>query len=161
MTKAKFSNNIGIDFFYKLFRLRKITYPKGYFFFRKYSTARGKVKFDLFKKLILTYQNIYFDEFYTHNNIQYFPLSGKIMKVKGKGVYKNQNKITKSTPINWIWFSRPAFNYVTNLSIHKLAGGTSRIYKLETAYKENFDVGLLPNCKTVLRELNINNKLHQ
>ena len=62
--------------------------------------------------------------------------------------------------INWIWFLRPAINYVTNLKIHKLTGNSSRLDKLEKQYKEQFDVGLLPKVNTVLKELNTNNKLY-
>lgn len=160
MIKVKFNSNIGIDYFYDIFKKRKIKFPKGYFFARNYSPSHIYLRKPLFVSLISTYLDVYFRDFYSHNDVQYFPLSGKLMKVKGKGFYKNVNSSHTTDAINWIWFLRPALNYVTNLKIHKLTGSGSRLDRLEKEYKQYFDAGLLPNVNDALKDLNTNNKLY-
>lgn len=114
----------------------------------------------LFRKLVSSFWGYYFSDFYSNTEEQYFPLSGKMMKARGKGFYKTKDSHIITESINWIWFLRPAFNYITNLKIIKLKGPNKRLDKLEKAFKENYDVGLLPDSIAVLKEFNENNKLY-
>jgi hypothetical protein len=160
MIKVKYNSNFGIGYFFKLFKRRKLKYPKGYFFARKYRSEEVAVEKSVFVNVISKYLDVFFEDFYSHNDDQYFPLSGKIMKVRGKGIYKNKDSYLETESITWIWFLRPALNYVTNLKIHKLTGSTSRLDKFEKKYKEIFDVAVLPSATKTLKELNTNNKLY-
>lgn len=160
MIKVKYNSNIGIKHFYNIFKSRKKRYPKRYFFSSDDSYKKIYTEPIFFKKIIGTYFDIFFEDFYSHNDPQYFPLSGEIIKARGKGFYKNKTSYTKTESIIWIWFLRPAMNYVTNLKIHKLQGTTSPVYHLENKYKENYDIGLFPTVNSILKELNSTNKLH-
>jgi hypothetical protein len=160
MIKVKYNSNVGIDYFFNIFKRRKIKYPSGYFFARKTRAKNITLEKESYINIISTYLDVFFLDFYSHNNSQYFPLSGEIIKVKGKGFYKNKNNSIQTEAINWIWLLRPALNYVTNLKIIKLKGSNSRLNKLEKQYKELFDVGLLPDVNKALKELNTNNKLY-
>lgn len=111
--------------------------------------------------LVTSYFDTYFEDFYSHNDAQYFPLSGALTKGKGKGMYKNQKTLNITDAVIWTWYLRPAMNYVLNLKIIKLTGSTSRLNKLEKKYKENFDAGLLPKVTDLLKELNTNDKLYR
>lgn len=160
MIKEKFNNKIGINYFYELFKKRKTAYSKRYYFLIGGRTKKIELSKSLFKSLVSTYFNIYFTEFYTSHDDLYFPLSGSLKKTRGKGFYKNQNSAIKTESIIWLWYLRPAFNYVTNLKIIKLKGNTAQITKLENEYKEMNDVGLLPNVISELTTLNNKNKLY-
>lgn len=160
MIKEKYNNNYGIDYFYDLFKKRNAYYPKSYFFFMGGRTRKVLLEKKLFKKIILSYFDIYFKEFYSHTDEQYFFLSGKLTKARGKKVYKNPNGINQTESILWVWFLRPAYNYVSNLKIIKLKGTNRRVEKLEKQFKETFDVGLLPEINTLLKSLNNNHKLY-
>ena len=160
MTKEKYSNRYGINYFWNIFRLRKVQYPKGYFFMKNHSNSNIFLTKPLFRTLVLSYLDVYFEDFYSHNDSQYFPLSGELIKGKGKGFYKNNKSNTVTDSIIWTWYLRPAINYVTNLKIIKLKGSSSRLGVLEEKYKRNFDAGLLPKAKEILKDLNSNDKLY-
>jgi hypothetical protein len=160
MTKEKYSSNVGIDEFFKLFEKRRTKYPKGYYLAEKHKKKNIPLDKPLFKSLVVSYFGFYFKDFYSKAEELYFPLSGKLMKTKGKGFYKNKNSCINTESVNMTWFERPALNYVRNIKLIKLSGSTSRLKKIEKEYKEMYDVGLLPATNKTLQELSKNNKLH-
>jgi hypothetical protein len=118
------------------------------------------VEWPLYKKVVSTYLDIYFNEFYYINRPKYFPLSGKLKMAKGKGFFRN-NKTQlhhMSRSIVWIWYERPSFAYFANIRILKLKGSTSRVGKLDRNFKTDNDVELLQTHHKVLQELKYNDK---
>lgn len=161
MIKTTYNNNKGIFYFFNLFNSKKLTFPKAYFFGVKSRKKKLPVSEKLWTGIISTYFDTYFDDFYKSDKPMYFPLSGKLKKVKGKGFYKQSMESLKvSESIIWLWYLRPAFNYVTNIKILKAAGSNGRVYKLDTAYKEDNDMSKMEDFKKSLKELNINQKLY-
>lgn len=161
MIKVKYNSSIGIEYFYKLFSNRKHLYPTGYFFDLKPSRKKIEVPRLLFKSIVSGYFDAYFTDFYSHSNEQYFPLSGKMVKARGKNFFKNKNSSIVTECVTWTWFLRPAMNYFSNIRLNKLTGSTSRVAVLERSFKGNFDVALLTKATDILKEKNINNKLYR
>ena len=136
MIKAKYSNNVGIDYFYEKFKKGKHFFPKHFFFGLK--TLKKKVPVDekLHMRIVKTYLDIYFKDFYKSKEPFYFPLSGEIVKVKGANFLRKKSESVVTDVINWVWYLRPAFNYFSNIKIIKLRGN-SKITSLEKQYKED------------------------
>ena len=160
MIKETYNDNIGISYFYKLYKKLNITFPKGYFFNLKTRRKRIAIDRKLFKNITRTYFNIYFTDFYNSSKSTYFPLSGELTKAKGKKFFKNKNHNIKTESINWIWTLRPALNYFTNIRILKMKG-MSKITSLEEEFKLNNDVELLEDTLVLLKKLDSNHKLYK
>lgn len=162
MIKTTYNSNKGVYYFFHLFDKRKLTFPKAYFLGVKSRKKTLPVSEKLWKDVISTYFDTYFEDFYQKKEPMYFPLSGKLKKVKGKGFYKKtMEKLEVTESVIWVWYLRPALNYVTNIKLLKMNGTTSRVYKLDTEFKEVTDMDKMDNFKEVLKELNINEKLYQ
>ena len=110
-------------------------------------------------RIVKTYLDIYFKDFYKSKEPFYFPLSGEIVKVKGANFLRKKSESVVTDVINWVWYLRPAFNYFSNIKIIKLRGN-SKITSLEKQYKEDNDVALLMDTSKFLEQLNLNNKLY-
>lgn len=163
MSKAKSKNN-GIKtttFFYNLFLKRKRVFPTSYFLFPTRTRKKElTVPKSLWLTIIQTYLKIYFNEFYFNDTPKYFPLSGLLMKVKGAGLFINKKKGTfrESRSLTWIWYDRPNIAYSSNVRLLKMAGGTSRVRKLDNNYRIDNDIELLTPCSVALDELRTTNK---
>lgn len=156
MTKEKY-NRFGFEYFWNAFQKKKRKYPKSYFFGLKSRKQTLPVERSLYKKIIATYFQLYFNDFYTRMEPMYFPLSGELTKSKGKSFFKHkiQRYSRPQTSINWIWYLRPKLNWMANMAIIKLKGSTSRIGALEKTMKESFDLSLFPDLKTTLQTLKL------
>jgi len=166
MNKAKSNNKktIGINYFYELFLKRKRLFPVSYFFF-PLKTRKKKIPLEkkLFKKIVKTYLNIYFNEFYYEDTPKYFMLSGMIKKTKGtKSIIRKKNKpATEFNSVCWVWFFRPSITYFSNVRILKLRGTSGKLIKLDSDYKLRKDIHLLEKTNVVIRELKENNKMYK
>ena len=145
-----------IDYFYELFAETKKLFDVVYFFF-PIKTYKKKIPLPrvLHNKIISTYLNVYFNEFYYEKKPKYFMLSGKLMKAKSpphlvsleNGTFKELNGIS------WIWFDRPSETFHANVKLVKLKGSTSRVGKLDKKYKEENDLETLVSIKSVLGKM--------
>lgn len=161
-TMCKDKTVLRLSYFYDLFLKRKRLYPTTYFLYPLH-TRKKTVSLDklLFKKIIQTYLNIYFNEFYSEKKPKYFMLSGELKKVKGSRILISKKKgIFKETKsIGWIWYLRPSLPYISNIRLIKLKGSTSRLNKIEKSYHIDNDVDLLKPYNKAYRELLETNKL--
>lgn len=152
----------GLGYFWQIFCQDKKLYPTSYFFFplktRKEKIPLTKV---FYKKIIQTYLDIYFNEFYSENKPKYFMLSGELIKVRGNSIIGDRKNDTfkEIKSIGWIWYFRPSLPYISNIKIIKLKGSTSRLNKIEKRYHLSNDIGTLRPCRKVYRELLETNKL--
>lgn len=164
MTKTMYKDNevLRLKYFYDLFLKRKRLYPTSYFLF-PLNTRKKKIPLDklLHKKIIQTYLDIYFNDFYNKKSPIYFLLSGKLVKVKGSKFILNKKKgiFREAKSIGWIWYLRPSLPYISNIRLIKLKGSTSRLNKLEKRYHVDNDVDLLKPYNKAYRDLLNSNKL--
>jgi len=161
MIKVRYNSNIGLNYFYDIEKGRKAEYPSGYFFWLKPSRKKIRISKTLYRRIIGSYFKNYFSDFYSHKKVQYFPLSGKLYKVKGNLFYSKGKERVISESINWIWFLRPAMNYMSNIKITKTKGSNSLLGKLERKFRENFDVQGLRVTRALLVQLINNDKLYK
>jgi len=164
MTKDKYSDNeiIRIDYFYNLFVSRKrLFFPSMFLFPTNTRNKKIPVDFQLFKRIIQKYFEIYFNELYFNDTPKYFPLSGKIKKAKGSNFFVNSKKKVRrlGRSLTWIWYDRPSISFCSNVKLIKLKGSTSRVGLLDKKYKEQKDIELLPSANSALMELVNNNKM--
>lgn len=164
MTKEPFKDDevIRLDYFYKLFVKRKRLYPTSYFLFPTF-TKKQKLPLEksLFKKIVSTYLDIYFNEFYFQKKPKYFILSGELDKALGarkiinakKGIFKELNSVC------WVWYLRPSIPFNSNIRLIKLKGSNSRVGKLDKQYCINNDIAILKPINKIMGEIIKNNKL--
>lgn len=164
MTKEQYKDDevLRLDYFHNLFVERKRIYPVSYFLFATYTRKKHiKLHKTLFRKIISTYLNVYFNEFYYSNKPKYFMLSGVLDKVKGSSIIINSKKgiFKESNSIGWIWYLRPSVSFVSNVRLIKLKGSTSRLNKLEKKYILNNDIALLSPINKAIAKIIKQNKL--
>lgn len=157
MIKERFNSNVlRLKYFYDLFAKRKRLFPTFYFPF-PIKTRKKKllVKWDLYKRTVETYLDIYFREFYYNDTPKYFPLSGKLVKAKGKKFTLNEkpNIHHDKRGIVWIWYNRPSLAYFSNIRLLKLKGSGRKISKLDENYRINNDVEVLESHHVTLRNM--------
>lgn len=160
MIKEKFNNNVlGLKYFYNLFAKSKRYFPTFYFMF-PIKTRKKKllVEWNLYRKIIETYLDIYFNEFYYFKSPKYFLLSGNLMKVKSKSFFKNKTGNHQGRNVIWIWYNRPSFAYFSNIRILKLKGSSSKVGRLDRNYKIDNDVELLESYHSALQKMKEPNK---
>jgi hypothetical protein len=148
MTKTTYNDNevIRFKYFYDLFLKRKRLYPSSYFMFvTKTRKKQLPLEKKLFKKIISTYLDIYFNEFYFEEKPKYFMLSGELDKALGARTAINSKKgiFREINSIGWVWYLRPSIPFVSNIRLIKLKGSTSRVGKLEKKYCEKKDIAVL------------------
>jgi len=162
MTKEKSKDDeiITTNDFYNLFLERKKLYPTTWFLFPTF-TRKKNLPLDkkLFRKLIKTYLNIYFNEFYANDVPKYFPLSGELKKAKGFPINFKKSTFIETNSICWIWYLRPSLSFFSNVKLIKLKGSSSRVGKLDKEYQKNKDVSLLKTVSNELKELITNDKI--
>jgi len=164
MTKTTYrdKNVLRLKYFYKLFVKRKRLFPSSYFLFPTYTRKKTlPVEWPLFKNIVSTYLDVYFNEFYFDDTPKYFILSGKLQKGRGaRNVINSKRGIFKeSNSIGWIWFLRPSISFMSNVRLIKLKGKTSRVNKLDKKYCENKDVNVLIPVRELMTKLIEQNKL--
>lgn len=157
MIKEESKNKVlKIYDFYLLFLKTKRLFDVVYFFF-PINTRKKKIAISrpLHKKIISTYLDIYFNEFYYQKRPKYFMLSGRLMKAKSiKHIVHLENGTFKeSNGISWIWFNRPSEAFHSNVKMVKMKGSTSRVGRLDKKYKEDNDLETLETTKSVLDRL--------
>jgi len=161
MIKVQYNSNIGINEFYEIQEKRRDKYPSRYFFWLNPSTKKIKIGRILYRKIIGSYFENYFKDFYSHKAVQYFPLSGKIYKVKSNKFYSKGQKKSITEAINWVWFLRPAMNYASNIKLIKTKGSSSLIGRLENEFRSVFDVQSLRGTKPLMIQVINNDKLYK
>lgn len=164
MTKEPYKDDevIRLKYFYNLFVKRKRLYPSSYFLFVTNTRKKSlPLERPLFKKIISTYLDIYFNEFYYEDKTKYFMLSGQLEKAKGSPIIINSKKgiFNESNSIGWVWFLRPSIPFSSNLKLIKLKGSTSRVGKLEKKYCERNDFALLSPINKVMARIVKHKKL--
>lgn len=157
MIKENHNINIGIDFFYDSIKNSK--FKKTDFLF-PLKTRKKRVSIDkaLYKKIILSFLNNYFESLYESEGSIYFFLSGDL--VKNRTMFYDKHKNREVHSVVWTWFNRPNISYMSNIRIIKQKGSSSRIKKIEDKYKENNDISLLLNYKQELINLVENKSLY-
>ena len=156
--------SLRLNYFYGLFLKRKKLFPTSYFMFPVF-TRKKKIPLEktLYKKIINTYLDIYFNEFYFADVPKYFMLSGMLMKVKGSRFIINKKKgsLHQDRSIGWVWYLRPSLAYISNIRLIKLKGGTGKVNKLDATYKKNKDVEMLSSTNRFREQLMNDNKLYK
>jgi hypothetical protein len=161
MIKVQYNSNTGITEFFEIQEKRRDKYPTRYFFWLKPSTKKIKVEKVLYRKIIGSFFENYFRDFYSHRTVQYFPLSGKLYKVKSNKFYSKGQLKNITEAIDWIWFLRPAMNYASNIKIIKSKGSNSLVGKLENEFRDLFDVQSLRRIKPLTIQIINNDKLYK
>jgi hypothetical protein len=149
---------VGWQYFRDLYFKKKTLYPTTYFLFPTF-TSKQKIELpkQMHKEIMNSFFDAYFEEFYYYDTPKYFPLSGRLIKGRGKPVPRPDGII--GIGVNWTWYERPAIQYFANLMIFKLKGGGRKVGKLDKKYKLNNDIGVLELAKVQIRRLNELNKL--
>lgn len=147
--------NIGTEELFEEYQKKKRTY-NGSFFDSKYGynpkDKKVKIGIALFKKILLTYLQLYFWQLYMNGSSRYFFLGGlmkltayeKITKVK-RNNKNNTKKVTQTNrSISLYWYLRPSVRMFYMVDIIKLTGSTNRIPMIERVHAKSFDKDLLP-----------------
>jgi hypothetical protein len=125
----------------------------GHFYNLQTQKQKKEVSLKLYKKIIITFFQIYFNELYFKESGIYFPFGGYLKKV----LYASwHDKIKKKQPANkkkvhgsdgsigFMWYLRPSMKMQYLVSINKLTGSTNRIPQIESNYLKNNNKDLLP-----------------
>lgn len=150
---------IGLSYFLNLIVKRKKRFPTRFFNIplktkaKTVKLSRGKAK-----EIIVTYFDVYFNEFFQKNEDVYFPLSGMLTKAKSS---HSNTKGKRMRSVNLIWYLRPSIAYFSNIRLLKIKGSTSKFWKLEKLFRLQFDIDLLDGTKKKLNELRDKNLFYK
>lgn len=132
----------SIDYFYKLFLKEKKRYAPSLFSITK-SKRKVDLPFDIYKKIVKEFFKIYFYELYFSNISSYFPWGGMIKKVRyPKWRYKNLNG--SDGAIGLFWYQRPSKRHYYMIDTIKLTGSTNQLPIIESRFRKNNNMDLLP-----------------
>ena len=152
MAKAKSAGNtiiLGYQYFRDLYLKKKILYPTTYFLFPTF-TSKQKIHLPdrMHNEIMLSFFSAYFEEFYYYGAPKYFPLSGTLVKGRGKpAVHKSG---TLGVGVNWIWYDRPSLQYFSNIKLMKRKGSGRKVEALDHKYKLNNDIDILERSTSIL-----------
>lgn len=133
---------LRIDYFYKLYQKEKLRYEPQLFDVKSVTNKKRnkKVDFKMFKTIVSTYLQVYFNELYYRFVPLYFPLGGKMMLtcLSERGVSLNKSRI------GWLWYLRPGMKFNAMCELKKANGTGTRVNKLDKQWSKQFVYDKLP-----------------
>lgn len=137
MEKTNQQNNFDCRYFYDNY-LNKKNFSKKQL---GISNHKGKevMPFQLYKKIIITYFDIYFKDLYFSKLKSYFFLTGSLTVLISPPAFHKHLGRMKPESITLYWGERPNFLFNSMVKFSKLAGSTNRFPKLDKLFFNIFD----------------------
>lgn len=111
------------------------------------SRNKTVMTFMLYKKIIITYFDIYFKDLYFSKLKSYFFLTGSMtILISPPAFHKHLGKM-KPESVTLYWGERPNYLFNTMVKFNKLSGSTNRFPKLDKLFFNIFDRDKIKTAK--------------